>query len=190
MEGENKMLVNITSRRAKITDAFKDRVDKKLSKLDKFFRENANADVIVTNEKEDEREKVEVTIKSHGLVYRAEKITADMFDSLECAVDAIVKQIVKNKTKLEKKLRAEKILEHLPIDESDLKEGKAPEGEESYKIVKRKLYTSKPMLPDEAILQMNMIDHDFFIFEDADSGKINIVYKRKNGDYGLIVPEE
>lgn len=183
------MVINITSRRAKIEDAFKDRVEKKLSKLDRFFHSEVVADVIVTTEKEDERERVEVTIKSNGVVYRGERITHSMFESLEMAVDAIIKQIIKNKTKLEKRLHTNNFVPKFEgeiLDNEQVQENK----EDSYKIVKQKLYTSKPMLPDEAILQMNMVAHDFFIFINAQTGKVNIVYKRKQGDYGLIVPEE
>ena len=178
------MIIKITSRKANIKDSFKERVDKKLSKLDKFFNKDVVADVVVTVEKENEREKVEVTIKSNGIVYRSERNTTDMFDSLECAVDAIVKQIVKNKTRLEKKFHMNNVFDILPVNDD------ANNSEEQYKIVKQKLYTAKPMLPDEAILQMNMIGHDFFIFINAETNAVNIVYKRKQGDYGLISPEE
>lgn len=186
------MVINITSRRAKIEDAFKERVEKKLSKLDRFFHSNVVADVIVTTEKEDERERVEVTIKTNGMVYRGERITPSMFDSLEAAVDAIIKQIIKNKTRLEKRLHSNNFVpkfDDVVFDGQDNKSDKEVK-EEGYKIVKQKLYTSKPMLPDEAILQMNMVGHDFFIFINAQTGKVNIVYKRNQGDYGLIVPEE
>ncbi len=177
------MIRKITARKANIKDSFKERIDKKLSKLDKFFNKDVVADVVVTVEKENEREKVEVTIKSNGMIYRSERTTADMFDSLESAVDAIVKQIVKNKTKLDKKL-------HSTIIDVDLELDDENESVEQYKIVKQKLYSSKPMMPDEAILQMNMIGHDFFIFINATTNNVNIVYKRKNGDYGLITPED
>lgn len=184
------MIIKITSRKANIKDEFKERLNKKLSKLDRFFNKDVVADVIVTNEKENEREKVEVTIRSNGIVYRGEKTTSDMFDSLECAVDAIVKQIVKNKTKIEKKLSTKTFIPKFDFFDTDDTDDYKEEKEEEYKIVKHKLYTSKPMLPTEAILQMNMIDHDFFIFINAQTGKVNIVYKRKHGDYGLIIPEE
>ncbi|MBP0979666.1 MAG: ribosome-associated translation inhibitor RaiA [Oscillospiraceae bacterium] len=183
------MIINITSRRAKIEDDFKQRVEKKLSKLDRFFHRDVKADVIVTTEKEDEREKVEVTIKSNGVVYRGERTAPSMFDSLEAAVDAIVKQIIKNKTRLEKRLHSNNFVPK--FDEADFNSQEDKNNkEESYKIVKQKLYTSKPMLPDEAILQMNMVGHSFFIFINAQTGKVNIVYKRNQGDYGLIIPEE
>lgn len=178
------MIIKIISRKADLKDDFKERVEKKLSKLEKFFNKDVIADVVVTIEREQEREKVEVTIKSNGVVYRSEKTTADKFDSLEMATDAIVKQIVKNKARLSKKMSINDLESTLDIEQSnDVIE------EPEYKIVRRKLYTSKPMLEEEAILQMNMIDHDFFIFTDANTGKVNIVYKRKNGDYGLIIPE-
>ncbi len=178
------MVIKIISRKVDLKDDFKKRVEKKLSKLEKFFNKDVMADVVVTVEREQEREKVEVTIKSNGIVYRSEKTTADKFDSLETAVDAIVKQIVKNKAKLSKKISINDLESTLDTEQSD-----DVIEEPEYKIVRRKLYTSKPMLEEEAILQMNMVDHDFFIFTDANTGKVNIVYKRKNGNYGLIIPE-
>lgn len=178
------MVIKIISRKVDLKDDFKKRVEKKLSKLEKFFNKDVMADVVVTVEKEQEREKVEVTIKSNGIVYRSEKTTADKFDSLETAVDAIVKQIVKNKARLSKKISINDLESTLDTEQSD----DVIEDPE-YKIVRRKLYTSKPMLEEEAILQMNMVDHDFFIFTDANTGKVNIVYRRKNGNYGLIIPE-
>ena len=177
-------VIKIISRKVDLKDDFKKRVEKKLSKLEKFFNKDVMADVVVTVEKEQEREKVEVTIKSNGIVYRSEKTTADKFDSLETAVDAIVKQIVKNKARLSKKISINDLESTLDTEQSD----DVIEDPE-YKIVRRKLYTSKPMLEEEAILQMNMVDHDFFIFTDANTGKVNIVYRRKNGNYGLIIPE-
>ena len=178
------MVIKIISRKVDLKDDFKKRVEKKLSKLEKFFNKDVMADVVVTVEKEQEREKVEVTIKSNGIVYRSEKTTADKFDSLETAVDAIVKQIVKNKARLSKKISINDLESTLDTEQSD----DVIEDPE-YKIVRRKLYTSKPMLEEEAVLQMNMVDHDFFIFTDANTGKVNIVYRRKNGNYGLIIPE-
>lgn len=178
------MVIKIISRKVDLKDDFKKRVEKKLSKLEKFFNKDVMADVVVTVEKEQEREKVEVTIKSNGIVYRSEKTTADKFDSLETAVDAIVKQIVKNKARLSKKISINDLESTLDTEQSD-----DVIEESEYKIVRRKLYKSKPMLEEEAILQMNMVDHDFFIFTDANTGKVNIVYKRKNGNYGLIIPE-
>ena len=183
------MIIKITSRKADIKDSFRERVDKKLSKLDKFFSKDVVADVVVTIEKENEREKVEVTIKSNGIVYRSERNTTDIFDSLECAVDAIVKQIVKNKRKLEKRFHASNF-SFGDDGDVDADINNSNNNDEQYKIVKQKLYTSKPMLPDEAILQMNMVGHDFFIFINAETNAVNIVYKRKQGDYGLMAPEE
>ena len=179
------MIIKITSRKALLEDSFKERVEKKLSKLDRFFNKDVVADVIVTNEKENEREKVEVTIRSNGMVFRSEKNTSDMFSSLEFAVDSIIKQILKHKTKIEKKLFTKSFT---PTFDFSVEENNQEEKE--YKIVKRKTYSAKPMLINEAILQMNMVEHDFFVFTDAQTGDVNIVYKRKGGNYGLMIPDD
>lgn len=183
------MVVQITSRKADIKNSFKERVEKKLAKLDKFFDTDIIANVVVTTEKENEREKVEITIHAHGIIIHGEKTTTDMFDSLEAAVDAIVKQIVKNKTKLAKKIHSMS-LDQVPSPGFSDEATESPEAEEEYKIVRRKIYGYKPMMVNEAILQMNMLGHDFFVFTDADTGMVNVVYKRKSGDYGLIIPSE
>ena len=173
------MNITITSRKTSVKDSFRERVDKKLSKLDRFFDDTAEAVVTVTNE--GERETVEVTVRAGGMFYRAEKTTGDRIDSLEAVVDSLVKQIVKNKTKLVQRLRASAFSE--------------PETEpvvpvEDYSVVRTKRFPVKPMTVEEAILQMNMLGHSFFMFRDAQIEEICVVYKRKGDSYGLIEPVE
>ena len=174
------MKITITSRKTSVKDSFKERVDKKLSKLDRFFDDTADAVVTVTSE--GERETVEVTVRSKGMYYRAERTTGDRLDSLEAVVDVLVKQIVKNKSKLEQRLRASAFDTHYG-DEVEYET-------EGYDIVRQKRFMLKPMDVQEAILQMNMLGHTFFMFRDASSGNICVVYKRKDGAYGLIEPQE
>ena len=171
------MNITITARKTSVRDSFKDRIDKKLAKLDRFFDESANAIVTVTNE--GDRETVEVTIQAQGMFYRAEKTTSDRFDSLEAVVDSLFRQIVKNKDKLGKRLR------ETAFDAANMEAGEEQEeayGDFDVKRVKR------PMDIDEAILQMNLVEHEFFVFLNAESNEINVVYKRRNGAYGLLEP--
>lgn len=174
------MNTNMTARNTVIRDNFKKSLDKKLSKLDRFFDDSAVAHVTVTNE--GSRETVEITIKAHSMNFRAEKTTNDRLDSLDSVVDALFRQIVKNKTKLEKRLKSAAFE---PGYEEDF-----VGSEDSYKIVKSKRFHIKPMDVEEAILQMNLIGHSFYMFRDQNSGNICAVYKRKDGDYGLLEPEE
>lgn len=174
------MKITITARNTTAKEPFTKRVEKKLEKLDRFFDDQAEASVTLTNE--GGRETVEVTIKSKGMFYRTEKTTDDRMDSLEAAVDALVRQIVKNKSRLEKRLRATAFDEPMQED--------IPGTEEGFHVVKVKRFAFKPMHVEEAILQMNMLGHAFYIYRNAQSGEVNVVYKRRNGDYGLIEPDD
>ncbi|WRS28230.1 ribosome-associated translation inhibitor RaiA [Oscillospiraceae bacterium MB08-C2-2] len=174
------MTVHITSRNTTIRDPFKKSLEKKLSKLDRFFEPDTAAYVTVTNE--GSRETVEVTVRDSGMIFRAEKTTGDRLDSLDAVVDALFKQIVKNKTKLEKKMRKSAFVNDYEQDYVGT--------EEDYKIVKTKHFNLKPMDVEEAILQMNLLGHSFFMFRNSTHGEISVVYKRQGGDYGLLEHEE
>lgn len=174
------MTINMTARNTNIRDGFKKSLEKKLSKLDRFFDENVVANVTVSNE--NGRETVEVTIKASNLHFRAEKTANDRLDALDSVVDALFRQIVKNKTKLEKRLRKsafESGYDHDFIGSED-----------SYNIVKFKRFNVKPMDVEEAIMQMNLVGHSFYMFRSSESGEVCVVYKRKAGDYGVLEPEE
>ncbi len=173
------MKMTITARKTSIRDSFRERVEKKLSKFDRFFNDDASAVVTVT--REGEREIVEITIRSQGLFYRAEKTTSDRLDSLEAVCDSLFRQIVRNKDRLEKRLRSN------AFDAALIEE---PISTEEYRIVRNKKFTIKPMTVEEAILQMNLLEHEFFMFRNDETEEINVVYKRKNGDYGLIEPDK
>ena len=174
------MNITITARKTTVRDSFKERVEKKLAKFDRFFDEDANAIVKVTNEKD--RETVEITIQSQGMIFRSEKTTSDRMDSLEAVTDALFTQIVKNKNKLVKKLR-DSAFDSLAPEELHPEEG-------DYQVIRSKKFSMKPMSVDEAILQMNMLEHEFYVFRNDDTHEINVVYKRNTGDYGLIEPAE
>ncbi|MCI8359956.1 MAG: ribosome-associated translation inhibitor RaiA [Clostridiales bacterium] len=169
------MKTTITGRKVTLKDSFKERVDKKLNKVSRFFSPAAEAAVTVHVEKG--RQTVEVTIRDAGMIFRAEETAPDMLDALEKVMDVIVRQIRKNKTRLEKRMK-ESDFSILPIDEE-------PE-ELPYDVVKSKRFSLNPMSVDEAILQMNLLEHIFFVFLNMDTGLVNVIYRRNDGNYGLI----
>ena len=179
------MKIAITSRKVNLRDNFKERVEKKLSKFNRIFGEDAQANVTVTLEKN--RQTVEVTIRQNGMVYRAEQTAEEMNDALDAVVDVLGRQIRKNKCRLEKKMRAavlDDFLAHEDVsDETDDVE------EQEYQVVRSKRFPVKPLDVEEAILQMNMVGHQFDMYRNAETGEINVVYRRKDGTYGLLEPE-
>lgn len=174
------MTINVTARNTTVKDAFKDSLQKKLAKLDRFFDDDATANVTVTHEAGD-RETVEVTIRSNDLFFRSEKTTADRLDSLDIVVNMLFRQIVKNKNKLQKRMRA-----------AAFDNGYAEDyvgSDESYEIVRSKRFVVKPMDEEEAILQMNLIGHNFYMFRNSTTNEVCVVYKRNDGKYGVLEPE-
>ena len=178
------MKLTITGRKVNLKENFKERVEKKLSKFDRIFGEDAHAYVTVTLEKN--RQTVEVTIKQNGMVYRAESTTNEMNESLDKVVDVLGRQIRKNKARLEKRLRSTHIDDIIAVDNSKLDEN---EEELEYKVIRSKQFPVKPLDVEEAILQMNMVGHQFYMFRNFESGEINVVYRRKDNTYGLLEPD-
>lgn len=155
--------------------------EKKVMKLERFF--GTDADALVTFSVEKNRNNVEITVHAAGTYFRASESTSDMFASIDAAVATIERQIRKNKTRLAKRLREgalekETRPEYAPVEEEE---------DEEFKIVRSKRFPIKPMSTEEAILQMNLLEHEFFVFRDEQAdGAISVVYCRKNGGYGLI----
>ncbi len=170
------MKLQITGRKIDITDGLRDYTTGKLSKLDKFFGDEATADVTLSVQKDNHI--IEVTIHHKGIIYRAEVSEPDMYASIDRVEDVLERQIRKQKTRLEKQLRLG-AFEQVP-EFGDVEE------ETEFKIVKTKTYSAKPMSTEEAILQMNLLGHSFYIFNNSDTMDKNVVYKRKDGNYGLI----
>jgi len=179
IKGVESMNIKLTARNTNVRDSFKESLDKKLSKLDRFFDDSVAAAVTIIHESG--RETVEVTIKSGGMFYRAEKTSNDRLDSLDAVVDSLFRQIVKNKNKLEKRLR--KTAFEPGYDDDFIG------AQSTYEVVKSKRFQVKPMDVEEAILQMNLIGHEFYMFRNLDGGEVCVVYKRKDGNYGLLEPE-
>ena len=159
--------------------------EKKVMKLERFF--GTDADALVTFSVEKNRNNVEITVHAANTYFRASESTSDMFASIDAAVATIERQIRKNKTRLEKKLKAG------PIEWTDTGVGPVDEEEESgdFTIVRTKRFSIKPMTPQEAILQMNLLEHEFYAFLNSeDTDAFSVVYRRKNGGYGLISDTE
>lgn len=174
------MKITYVARKVTLRDNFKERVEKKLSKFQKIFSDNAEATVVVTLEKN--RQTVEITIKDDSMVYRAESTMPEMNDALDKVVDVLSRQLRKHKTRLAKRLRTGS-LDELVTDAS-------PDEEETEElsVVRRKQIPVKPITVEEAILQMEMTNHKFYMFTNAESGEINVVYVRDDGAYGLLEP--
>ena len=162
--------------------------EKKVGKLDRFFKEDATAAITFSVEKD--RNKVEITIRSNGTIFRVSESTSDMRASIDAAVTTLERQIRKNKTRLEKRLRQGAFERALDVSEISSFAPDEPE-EVEYNIVRSKKFPIKPMTKEEAILQMNLLEHSFFAFKDEEAeGAFAVVYRRNDGDYGLIEDEQ
>lgn len=164
------------ARKVTLTDSFKEKAEQKLGKLDKFFDE-AKAQITVSSQKD--MVTLELTLWANGLIFRAERTDEDKLAALDETIDTIVRQIRKNKTKLHKKVKSS-AFEPAPAE--------LITDEVEYDIVRTKEVSLRPMTLDEAILQMNMLGHSFFVFQNGETGEVNVVYKRNVDGYGVIVP--
>ena len=159
--------------------------EKKVMKLARYFEEDAVALVIFSTEKN--RTYVELTVHGAGTWFRAKESTSDMFASVDAAVATIEGQIRKNKTRLARRLRQDAFQRSVQEETSFAPEEK----EDDFSIVRVKKFPMRPMSREEAVLQMNLLEHSFFAFRDADNdGAFAVVYKRNDGGYGLIEEEE
>ena len=179
------MNITVRGKNIDVTPALRDYVEKRVSKVTKYFSEVGNIHAALEVEKN--KQSVELTVPVNGIILRAQESTEDMYASIDLVIDKIERQIRKHKTKLMKKFRTNnnngtsKFLSDLIPDTVGL--------DEDYKVIKTKRFTIKPMTVEEAIMQMNLLNHDFFVYFDADDEAVSVVYKRADGDYGLILPE-
>ena len=178
---------NVRGENIEVTQAIREYAEKKVAKLDKFFSDTPDATAYVNLKVyPDKTAKAEVTIPLSFLVLRAEETTDDLYKSIDFVVDKLERQVRKYKTKINRKSRErgfDGILEVSPgSDQSTTEKHEEPELE----IVRSKRISLKPMDSEEAVLQMNMLGHDFFIYTDAETNETNIVYRRNDGRYGLI----
>ena len=172
-----------TEKKVQLSDDLKSYAEKKIGKLDRFFKGECEAFITFSSERG--RDIVEVTVRNNGTLFRVSETTNDMYASIDFALSGIEQQIRKNKTRLEKKLREgafERDLK-LPVSIDD--------EEEEFRIIRNKRFSIKPMTAEEAILQMNLLSHAFFVFRNHDNDSaFSVVYRRKDGGYGLIESED
>lgn len=174
------MKYNIIERKVKITDKTKEKLYKKFDKFDRFFQEEATAHV--TFKAERDRIYLEVTLQAGDMIIRAQSDDPDAKVAIDKIIDVIEGQFRKYKTKIEKRLKKGAYDNFMPQTETE-------EPEEKFKVVKSKKFFMKPMNVEEAILQMNLLNHEFYVFTNGDTNKMNIVYRRKDKNYGLIEAE-
>ena len=168
-----------TSKDMAVSDSLKSRVEKKLSKLERYFREEPEATIRFKMQK-GARNIAEITVNAGGLILRAEESSNDMYLSIDHAVDKLESQIRRHRTKLEKRIRSSELepVAELPAFE-----------EQNYDIVRVKKFSVKPMSVEDAITQMELLGHDFFLFMNEESESMNVLYRRHDGTYGLLQPD-
>lgn len=180
------MTFTFSAKKTNVSDRLKSYTEKKLGKLDRYFRSDSEAMVVFNTERD--RKTIEVTIYQGALIFRArETTTEDLYSAVDAAAESIVRQIHKHKTRLEKRLR-EGAFERSVEEESF--PGDEVSEEPDFNIVRSKKFEVKPVSVEEAILQMNMLGHQFYVFKDQNNdGAFAVVYRRNDGDYGLIETE-
>lgn len=179
------MNYNIRGENLEITPALRDYVEKKVGKLEKYFDTTPTSDVNVKMSVQTNKHIIEVTIPMPQLLLRAEETHNDMYAAIDLVVEKLERQIRKHKTKVNRKFRQEGSVKYMfktDIEDSNEESDEIP-------IVRTKRFNLKPMDAEEAALQMDMLGHNFFVFSNAESGETNVVYRRKDGKYGLIEPQ-
>jgi len=176
------MKITTIGRQMEVPEELKVLFDKKLAKLDKFFKDDAVAYVTLSRKRN--LEILELTISSGGTLFRSEEENSTFQNAFDSAIESIERQIRKNKTRLEKKLR-----EGAFVREAAAFQAFNEDEEEGEFNIRVKTFSLKPMTPEEAILQMNLIGHEFFMFQNVETGSVSVVYKRKDKNYGMIIPQ-
>ncbi|MDQ1911303.1 ribosome-associated translation inhibitor RaiA [Paenibacillus sp. GD4] len=184
------MKFNIRGENIQVTEALRDHVEKKLSRLDRYFEAPLTSEVYATLSVVKGMQSVEVTIPLTGFVLRAEERHSDMYAAIDLVVDKLERQIRKHKTKANRQIRVAGGKRDMFRMDSEVAVAYDYDDEDDFELVRTKRFTLKPMDVEEAILQMNMVGHSFFVFSNSDTSKVNVVYKRNDGRYGLIEPAQ
>ncbi|WP_010680953.1 ribosome hibernation-promoting factor, HPF/YfiA family [Acetivibrio cellulolyticus] len=171
----------VTGKNIEVTDALREKAIKKVGKIEKFFNKNTEAHITMSVQKN--RQIVEVTIPFKGGLLRAQEENDDMYASIDKVVDSLEGQIRRNKTKIQRKYHES----DLSFDSVNFEDHEDEVND--FKVVRSKKFSIKPMTIEEAILQMNMLGHEFFMFSNSETMEANVVYRRKDGNYGLIEPD-
>ena len=169
----------ITGRGTNVTDGLRSAIEEKLGKLEHYFA--PDTEVHVTLKVEKDRQKVEVTVPVKGHIIRAEQVSDDMYVSIDLIEDIIERQLRKYKTKIVDSKQNVGSFTSEFMQEDDYED-------EDVKVIRTKRFAVKPMDPEEACVQMELLNHSFYVFRNAETDEVNVVYKRKGGDYGLIEP--
>jgi putative sigma-54 modulation protein len=181
------MELSIKGRNVDVTDRLNDYVEKKIGKLDRYLPTISEAWVELSTEgarAAQDRQVCQVTVRANGTILRAEERSDDMFTSIDAVLDKMYRQIARYKGKRKNRWRGSAVaMEPLPLEAEETYD------EEISNIVRTKRFRMTPMGPDEAVEQMELLGHDFFVFYNADEGQVNVIYRRKDGDYGLLQPE-
>lgn len=179
------MKITFTDKKVSLPKSVHGYAEKKVGKLERYFKNDADATVVFSVEKD--RNRVELTVRSGGTILRVSESTSDMFASIDAAVSSMERQLRKHKTRLEKRLRQDAF--ERTVDEQSSFAPLDEVGE--FRVVRTKKFPIKPMTTEEAILQMDLLGHSFFAFRSEDEGgAFAIVYRRRDGDYGLICDEQ
>lgn len=174
------MNIIISGKNIEVTEGLRSAVTEKLGKLEKYF--TPDTDVNVTLSVEKERQKIEVTIPVKGSLIRSEQVSNDMYVSIDLVEEVIERQLRKYKNKIIDKKQEASNFQKAYIENDYLED-------EDIRIIRTKKFGIKPMVPEDACVQMELLGHNFFVFRNAESGEVNVVYKRKGDTYGLIEPE-
>ena len=174
------MKITISGKNIDVTEGLRNAVEDKLAKLEKYFTPETSCNVTLSVEKE--RQKMEVTIPMKGHIIRAEQRSDDMYVTIDLVVDVIEAQLKKYRKKLiDKQQNTDSFRKEFVEEEV--------EDEEEIRIVRAKKFGMKPMFPEDACVQMELLGHNFYVFSNAETGEVNVVYRRKDRSYGLIEPE-
>ena len=177
------MRIIISGKNIDITDGLRQAVEDKLSKLERYF--TPETDIIVTLSIEKERQKIEVTIPVKGNIIRSEQVSNDMYVSIDLVEEVIERQLKKYKNRIIDQKQSAQSLQNFQKEYIE----KEIEDDEDVKIIRTKRFGMKPMYPEDACVQMELLGHNFFVFQNAETEEVNVVYKRKGNTYGLIEPE-
>ena len=181
------MAIIVKGRNTVVSPAVKAYVEKKIDKVTRQFK--AVGDITAVLKVENGNHIAEITVPAKGILLRAQESTKDMYSSIDLVIEKIERQVHKYKTKLMK--RKYNNFREVPVEAAPAPEPAAAQAEadEEFRIIRSKSFTMNPMTPEEAILQMNLLNHDFFVFFDPDFGGVSVVYRRKDGNYGLLEPK-
>jgi putative sigma-54 modulation protein len=174
--------IDLSARNLTVSDDLRDHVEKKLRKIEKYFDSSAAAQVVLSSERD--RQIAEITLPLDGLVVRGQEATSDIYASVNLVVEKIERRIERYRSRFQRRKR-----EGRAQARSVAAEAITGQQDEEARLVKVKRFNIKPMNVDEAIMQMNLLGHDFFVFMSSDTEQVNVLYRRKDGDYGLIEPE-